>query len=377
MPMQKARKGDVGDGRSICIFCEKWESGGIESLITNLLTHMDLSGMQIHIVVAELAPSIFTAPLEALGITFFELSGSQKRLLQNRKLFQMQLERFHYDVIHLNVFQALSMQYMRIAETYHINNRIVHSHNTALRKSSTRSIKLIVHHLAKHMYARYATRYLACSKAAANFMFPAKTVYQFIPNGIDVERFYFRSELRTAMRKNLGVDDDCLLVGSVGRLCYQKNQMFLVEMMAGLLKKRSNVKFKLLLVGEGEMRQALERRVSDLEITEDVIFYGTTNETPAMYSAMDLLAFPSLFEGLGIAAIEAQTNGLPVLCSEYIPAEARITNLAVTLPLRMESWVTAVCQCAGHRELSPQEKLRCVQFDIHAVAEQMRTIFKE
>lgn len=361
--------------RQICIFCEKWESGGIESLINNLITNMERSDLQIHIVAAELASSVFTTPLQEIGVRFFELSGSQKKVSRNRKLFREHLKRFHYDVIYLNVFHALTMQYLQIAKECHIEKRIVHSHNTALRKSVTRTLKLGIHHMAKHLYFGYATEYLACSKAAAEFMFPANAEYRFIPNGIDIERFSFASERRSSVRKTLDIPEECLLVGCIGRLCYQKNQRFLLDMMGELSKRGTNA--RLLLIGEGAERQKLERRAAELGIAQYVIFYGTTGEPEKLYSAMDVLAFPSRFEGLGIVAVEAQANGLPVLCSEYIPPEARISELAITVPLENGAgrWADAVCECAGHRELTAQQATCIGQFDIHKVSRQMRTIF--
>lgn len=361
--------------KRICIFCEKWESGGIESFLTNVLTHMDLSEIQIDIVVSELAKSVFVDPLKKLGITFFELSGTQRRFLKNRELFQKHLQKKRYDIIYLNIFQGLSLQYLKIAQKYHIEYRIVHSHNTNLRKSWTRKLKLLIHRAAKLWYGKYATEYLACSKEAAEFMFPAQCRYRFIPNGIDVKRFSFCGEHREMMRKRLGAADTCLVIGSVGRLCTQKNQLFVLEIMASLLYQNSNA--ILLLIGDGEDRQKLERRAETLGIKEHVVFYGTTQEVEPLYAAMDLLVFPSLFEGLGIVAIEAQVNGLPVLCSEYVPPEACITNLAVTLPLTLGpvGWAEAVCRYAGHKTLSRDEIQCCQQFDINMVAEEMRHLF--
>lgn len=360
--------------KRICIFCEKWESGGIESFITNVLTHMDLSEIQIDIVVAELDKSVFVAQLSQIGIKFIELSGKQRKIRENRKLFKQLLRTTHYDVVYLNVFQALSMQYLRIAYTCHVEKRIVHSHNTALRKSKTRFLKLGIHFLARHLYSGYATEYLACSKAAAEFMFPRHTPYRFIPNGINIDRFHFSLEQRKALREQLHVSDDCLLIGNVGRLCYQKNQIFLLKVMTKLLQEQKNI--KLLLVGDGEAEYELRQQVKNLKIEDDVIFYGTTKKVEYMYAAMDILVFPSLFEGLGIVAIEAQVNGLPVLCSEHVPPETCITDLAVRVPVELgaKAWSDAIKQYSGHKKLTQKQKDCCKQFDIELVSKQMQDI---
>ena len=102
--------------RRICIYCQTWESGGIEAFINNILQHMDLSELEIDVVVDSLKGSVFTKRLETLGITFHELSGSQRRLIQNYRLFARLLDERKYDVIHLNVFQALPLAYLSLAK---------------------------------------------------------------------------------------------------------------------------------------------------------------------------------------------------------------------------------------------------------------------
>lgn len=362
--------------RRICIFCERWESGGIESFLSNVLAHMDLTGLRIDIVVSELTESVFTKPLEDRGITFVELSGSQRSVLQNRRRFRRRLQDNCYDAVYLNAFQALSLQYLKIAQQCRVNVRIAHSHNTDLRKSWLRRLKLAVHHIAKRLYAGYATQYWACSAAAASFMFPRQCPYLFVPNGIDTARFSFSPAQREIQRKELHVSDTCLVLGSVGRLCTQKNQRFTLELAASLLQQHKDV--LVLLIGEGEDRPALEQHAQALGIHENVLFYGTTCKMKSLYAAMDLVAFPSLFEGLGIVAIEAQVNGLPVLCSEHVPPEAHITDLAIQLPLTLgpERWAEYAVQYSGHRTLTQTERQRCRRFDIDVVAGEIERLFR-
>ena len=181
--------------RRICIYCQTWESGGIEAFINNILQHMDLSELEIDVVVDSLKGSVFTKRLETLGITFHELSGSQRRLIQNYRLFARLLDERKYDVIHLNVFQALPLAYLSLAKNRGIPIRIAHSHNTMLRRSKTRLLKMGMHRIAKSIFARKATDFWACSAAAAKFMFPKSLLlnpeYQVILNGIDMQRFHF------------------------------------------------------------------------------------------------------------------------------------------------------------------------------------------
>ena len=308
---------------------------------------MDFSKIEVDIVASELRESVFTEPLRARGVRFFELSGSQRSIPANRRLFRALLKRRRYDVLHLNAFHGLSLAYLQIAKENGVPVRIAHSHNTALRRSAAKPLKLLLHRAARRRYAPCATELWACSKAAAGFLFPkrllARKGFRFIPNGIDAERFRFDPEGRTAARKELGVGGGTFVVGNVGRLCYQKNQMFLLDVFAEFVKKRPES--LLLLVGEGEDKKRLQARCASLGIAEKVIFYGTTDHVERLLWAMDIFVFPSRFEGLSVAAVEAQAAGLPVLCAGTLAPETCLTNACRRLPLRSgaAAWAEALC----------------------------------
>lgn len=358
----------------VCCFCEKWESGGIESLLFNVFSHIDLSHFEVEIVAAELSDSIFTEPLRARGVSFCELSGSQRAVFENWRRFWRLLRERGYDVVYLNVFQGLSLRYAGMAQKAGVPKIIAHSHNTALRKTATRAIKILIHHVSSQLWAGCATHRWACSRAAAEFLYPARLLrdhgYTFIPNGIETERFRFSREGRESARRELGITGQ-FVVGNVGRLCQQKNQTFLLEVFAAL--HRAKPDSKLLLVGNGGTWSELKAKAERLGITDSVIFYGTTNHVERLLWAMDAFAFPSLFEGLGIVILEAQVAGLPVICSERIPEEAVILNERVyrnSLSDPPEAWANRL-QKTGcvERELSDVQASRTERFDIHAVAQ--------
>lgn len=155
---------------------------------------------------------------------------------------------------------------------------------------------MLIHNAAKCFLAKNATDLWACSRPAAEFMFPQsvleKKKYEFIPNGIDIEKFRFDNEVRKKIRKDLGIDDK-LVIGNVGRLCYQKNQEFLLEVFASLQSVRPDS--VLLLVGEGELKEELQRQAESLGLADSVIFYGVTDRMQNLLWAMDMFIFPSRF----------------------------------------------------------------------------------
>lgn len=363
--------------KRVCVFCESWESGGIEAFLTNVISHMELAGLEIDIVCARMGQSVFTAPLKERGVGFYQLSSSTRKVGKNFRLFQKLLEERQYDVIHLNAYQALSLAYLKLAKEAGVPVRIAHSHNTALRKSLTRPLKLALHQWARREYANEMTHRWACSKAAAAFLFGETGDWRFVPNGIDTERFRFDPEKRERVRREMGLEGK-LVIGNVGRLCYQKNQAFLLDAFKEL--QALCPESVLLLVGEGEDKPGLMAKAETLEVKNGVIFYGTTNAVEQLYWAMDVFAFPSRFEGLGIACVEAQAAGLPVVCSEHIPGEALVTESVIQLPLSagVRAWAEAALNGKASRDRTAAAKMvSAAGYDVKSVAAKIREVWME
>lgn len=317
--------------RKICVYLQTWESGGIEAFISNTLHHMNLDKMNVDIVVDVMRKSVFTDALQSRGVRFIELSGSQHNIIQNYRLFKRIIRFRQYDVIHLNLFQAVPLVYLSLAKRYGVSVRIAHSHNTDLRKSFFRGLKLHIHNAAKQLFTRDATQLWACSNNAAQFMFSPEMLnargYQFIPNGIDMKRFRFNSEKRAQVRARLKLENT-FVIGHIGRLCYQKNQELLLDVFHIVHQQLPQA--RLLLVGEGENEEHLKEKACALHIDKSVIFYGTTKAPEELLWSMDVFAFPSRFEGLGIVMVEAQAANLPVVYSANIPSEAVISDAEFT-----------------------------------------------
>jgi glycosyltransferase involved in cell wall biosynthesis len=327
---KKVRGGRTVRKRKICCFCERWASGGIESFLYHSLSQMDMTELEVDIVAAKLEENRLSLRLEAMGVRFVQLSGSLRNVPENHRRFRQLLRQRQYDVVHLNLYQGLALYYCRIARQEGVPVRIAHSHNENLRKSHTRWLKLPLHRLGRRCFTKDATALWACSGAAASFLFGWQKDFTFIPNGIDTERFRFNAAVRQTLRRELGVEH-CLVLGHVGRLCQQKNQHFLLEVLAKLLPMHPGS--RLLLVGEGEDRDMLGRRAAELGIENQVIFYGSSQQVERLLWVMDVFALPSLFEGLAVAAVEAQASGLPVLCAQGLSKEVKLTGNLRFLPL--------------------------------------------
>lgn len=365
--------------RRICCFCERWASGGIESFLCNVLSRMDLKRFQVDIVSARKEESVFTSVLEDVGIHFYELSGSLGKVQENHRLFRRLLEERAYDVLHLNAFQGLSLSYLHIAKKSGVPIRIAHSHNTSLRKSATRPLKMAVHSITKEVYSEDATQLWACSEGAAEFLFSHQVLlkrgYSFIPNGIDTQRFRFNPCVRNSVRKELNLEGK-LVVGNIGRLCYQKNQDFLLDVFAETLTRNSES--LLLLVGEGEDKRTLVQKAESLGISDKVLFYGLTERAEHLLWAMDVFVLPSRFEGLPVTGVEAQAAGLPCIFSDAVPEDCKLTDGTRFLPLCKQPavWAEAIIQMAVQSDrIAAFDMVRAAGFDSETVAMQIESAY--
>lgn len=317
--------------RVLCM-SEKWESGGIEAFLATLYEAMDLSGIELELVTCQYEPGIYDGRLAALGLKVQVLSGSIKRWGENLRRFRAMVERGDYDVVHLNLYEGMALLFAREAKRAGVPKVIVHSHNTDLHPGPLRVPKLLVHRACVGLLGGYADARWAPSEVAAQFLFGKRPWVQ-VKNGIQVERFAFDPAAREALRSRLGLGENILAVGCVGRLCAQKNQSFLLRVLAGVPNA------VLVLAGEGDDEQKLCDEARGLGVTDRVRFCGALPDVAPLYSALDALAVPSLFEGLGIVAVEAQAAGLPVVASPAVPPEARVVEgLLEVVPLEEKAW---------------------------------------
>jgi len=210
--------------------------------------------------------------------------------------------------------------------------RIMHAHTNLYIKEDGKEWDK--KHLKAYMLLNNLFSNIKCTGAseAAEYCFGKKSHKAvLIRNGIDIEKFTFRQETRDRERERLGLGN-CFVLGSVGRFAYQKNQEFVIRILKELMEKYGK-QFKLLLLGEGEDEPKLRELVKELDLREQVLFLGTTNNLMPYYCAMDAFVFPSRYEGLGIAAVEAQCTGVMCYLSEQVPDDAIISERVLKLSI--------------------------------------------
>ena len=161
-----------------------------------------------------------------------------------------------------------------------------------------------------------------------------------INNGITSKDYLFSKSARKSIRARLDIPDDCLLIGHIGEFNEQKNQKFLVDVARIVNSKKRRC--KTLLIGDGWLKDEVMGHAGTIGSGDDIITLPAQNDITGFYSAFDLFAFPSNWEGLGMVLIEAQYSGLTCLASDQVPLETKITKNISYLPLAKEEWARAI-----------------------------------
>lgn len=186
---------------------------------------------------------------------------------------------------------------------------------------------------------------IAPSDKAAIHMFGKKQLekgkVKILNNGLDVKSYKFNEEVRKNKRNELKLNDNDFLIGHVGRMTKQKNHKFLIDIFIEFLKKNNNA--KLLLIGDGELKNDISIYIKDKHIENYVYFLGIRSDTNELYQAMDCFVFPSLYEGMPNTVIEAQTSGLKCIISNKITREVNLTNNVSFCDLsNIKDWVSKI-----------------------------------
>ena len=281
-------------------------------------------------------------------------------------------EHHDYDIIHCNMVNAAYI-YLKEAKKYGIKCRIMHSHQNKYSDKlshSLRNMPLVA------IGKRYTNGRIACSYEAGKFLFKNKE-FTIIRNAIDSKKFTFNNNIRIEIRERLGLKDE-FVIGSIGRFMPAKNQSFLIDVFNELQKKERNS--KLILIGDGELKEKLVNKSKRNKSGNNIFFIGTNDIIYKYLQAFDVFVLPSLYEGLGIVNVEAQTAGLHTIVSTNIPKEAEINReLIHFIPLEKgpEYWANYILKFKNYKRTEQLEEVVKHGYDIHSSANDLYEFYKE
>lgn len=304
---------------------------GISNVITNYYTHMDYERVQMDIVTINPVSKSFKKEIKKRKGNNFVFPDRNRKPFAYAMWLARVLKKGNYQIMHVHGCSATMAVEMFAAKLAGVKIRIAHSHNTECDHVTADKI-------LRPFFNMWCNVGFACGKEAGEWLFPHKG-FEVISNGVDVGKFCFNTKVREEFRRKYGIDGK-LAIGHVGRFSEQKNHEKLLDIFECLSAKRRDV--VLVLVGDGELRSQIEERSKRSGL--NVLFVGLSNEVEKWLQAMDVMVFPSLFEGLPLGLVEAQAAALPCVLSDTISPMTKITDFVtfVKLDETPETWSRAI-----------------------------------
>ncbi len=299
---------------------------GVETWLMNVLRYIDRRKFHMDFLVQTTQRQAYDVEIRELGSKIIPCLGAPRPVFFAKNFKRILQEHGPYDIVHSHIHH-FSGYVLRIAKRTGIPVRIAHCHDdTSSLRARASLIRRMYLAMTERWINQHATAGLACSQGAAADLFgPSWALdprWNILYYGIDLEGFKVITD-RASVRLELGIPGDAFVVGHVGRLVDQKNHSFLID--AASEVSRYEPKMYLLLIGGGPLRPVLEHEVAKRGLGGRVVFTGVRPDVPRlMRGAMDIFVFPSLYEGLPLALVEAQASGIPCIVSDSITQEADV-----------------------------------------------------
>lgn len=350
--------------------------GGVEAVIMNYYRNIDRNQVQFDFVIDGYDKTYLDDEIKAMGGKVYHVEPYRENIFRYMVQIYKIVRNGHYDIVHSNM-NTLSVFSLFPAWLAGAKQRILHNHSTAVRQEGKRSL---MKHILRPIAPLFANRYAACSILAGDWMYGkewmAKGEVKIIRNAIDLKKYAFSQELRKRYRQELGIADDDFVIGHVGRFMFQKNHRFLLQIFYEISKCKENA--KLLLVGDGELRSEIEKKVYDIGIDKKVLFLGLREDVQAIYNAMDMFVLPSWYEGLPVVSVEAQANGLRCVFSTNVTSESKLTGSVEFMDLAAgaSNWAMHILQGNNSRNSSAEKEMRLAGFDIETQAQKLVDWYK-
>ena len=367
----------------VLFFIHGLNTGGAETLLKNYLTYIDKTTFDVTLLCMEHHPeSPYEAYVEQLGIKtiyicdYMPLAGKKNilsRFINHYQYFLLIRKYFRQekaDVIHYHLPLAKYIKFSRPA----YNTKIVYTQHFDVNRwkeidyPDVQNVKWLLDH--------YRMKIIAINeemKAQINDLFQIDDTV-FVRNGVDISRYTMNIN-RERKRLELGIPVDSFLVVHVGRFCKEKNQEFLVKIFAEI--KKHNVKAFLLMVGDGPEIQNVQKLMDDLGVSQSCKIISNRNDISEILCSSDAGIFPSKSEGFGIAVLEMQLAKLPVVASDVVPIETKVSNLIEYLSLEQspEYWADKLIEL--YRRKEEHEYTDIEKWDIRNSVKQLEEIYLE
>lgn len=355
--------------KKIICFVGSMNAGGAETFLMKIYRRIDKTKYQFDFIVSTKDECFYDKEILALGGHLYYVPPKSKNPFLSFWHSYKVIKNHQYVAALRMTSHSLGVLDLLVAKLAGVHTLVLRSTNAG---NTGGKISRILHQVFSFLPRNIPTVKFAPSELAAEYLFGKDDVLhhkvQILHNALPLNDYVFDGNIREQKRKELEINKTQLLIGHVGRFNIQKNHAFLIDVFYRVQNKVPSA--MLLLVGTGEEEQHIKNKIHELGIEEKVIFAGVRRDVPQLFMAMDVLVFPSIFEGMPNVVIEAQATGLPCLISDKITKEAVLNDNVEMLSLDdQEPWVKRVCElpCDGNREFY-NKNLEKQGYDIDEVA---------
>ena len=350
------------------------DRGGAETMIMNYFKNIDRSKIVFDFLVNRQYKAAYEDDIKALGGRIYRMCPMYPRYFRRykREIRNFLINHPEYKIIHSNL-EERSYFPLKEAKKLGIPVRISHAHNVP----KGFDIKTIVRYYFRARLKPYVTHMFACGREAGDFLYGKKSRDKVIlqNNAIDAKEYEYNAELERSCKKEFNLEGK-FVIGHVGRFFKQKNHDFLIEVFNEICKiDKSAV---LVLVGDGELKSHIEEKVKRLKLTERVKFLGVRNDVNYIMEGFDVFVLPSLFEGLPVTMIEAQSESLKCIISDKVPKECIITDNVEGISLNegAKIWAGKILKYKNsYKKKSMYEEIVKKKFDIKENALNMEKFY--
>lgn len=351
------------------------DCGGAETMVMNYYRRMDREKIQFDFMVHRDQRGMYDDEIERLGGRIYRMPPIRpwSSLTYRRMVRAFYRDHPEYRIVHSHMSE-LGYYHFLEAEKAGVPIRICHAHSNPTKPS----VKMVVRNYYKTRMASHITHRFTCGLEAGMWLFGKKHPETMLPlnNAIDAKKYSPDPATRNTLRNQLGVQDK-FVVGHVGRFCHAKNHDFMVDVFEKL--HQSHPESVLMLVGNDDsgIGAQVHRKVERLGLKECVLFLGVRTDIPDVMQAMDVFLFPSQYEGLSVASIEAQASGLPIFISDTIPRECIKTDLVQveTLQAPPEVWAERIWNARTIPRTDRYEEIKDCGFDIQENANNLQRFY--
>lgn len=338
--------------------------GGVGAFLMNTVNTISKNYVFDYLIIEDVNNSKFIPFVENKGSKVYLLN--EKLSLLNFKNIKNKiktiLESEKYSIVHLHSANIASLVFP-ICKKCNISIRILHSHST---KYSDNLLKSIRNYFLELPMFKYSTNLIACSDVAGKFLFKNRK-YEIIYNGIDCKKFCYKQKKKNTNK---------YIIGHVGNFVPAKNHDFLLKVFNRLNSVNDN--YELWLFGDGKTREKIESKVDELNLKNKIKFFGRVSNIQDFYTDIDLLLLPSFYEGFPVAAMEAQSCGLPIIASTNVTDEINFYGDDIFLKIddnSIDLWVDAILNIDINKKKDKAKKFKESKFTINETTKKLEKYY--